>query len=153
MELTYYSYYPYNDPNRKDVTVVDENGYENDLWGQPFRLYKAAVCRSLVDFQSEEDFVKACFEAMDCPEYRISDYESGKPYKDDLYGIEVTPTEHFYGATNSYDGVFVIKQRLGVNCYVNLLRGWKQEQSWYHAVTTIFRYHHDEYVTKLCDFS
>ena len=149
MELIYYSYYPYKDPNK--VLVKDENG--NDLWAQPFRLYKAAVCKSLIDFQSEEDFIRACFEAMDSPEYRIQNYKKGKSYKDGDYGVEVIPTRHFYGATNDYDGVFVITRQPNKGYYVMLIRGLKEEQSWQHAVVTTYRYHSNHYATKLVDFT
>lgn len=149
MELIYYSYYPYKDPNK--VLVKDED--ENDLWGQPFRLYKAATCKSLIDFQSEKDFVHACFEAMDCPEYRIQDYEKGQPYKDEYYGVEVTPTKYFYGATNSEDGVFYFPASWNSYIVPLLVDEPIVKDNWLYAALEIFRKHHSFYATRLVDFT
>ena len=143
MELIYYSYYPYEDPDYR--IVKDEDG--NDLCAQPFRLYKAAVCKSLIDFQSEEDFVLACFEAMDSPDCRIKGYQTGKPYKDSDFGVEVFPTKHFYGCTNSADGVYCIN-------HTNYVKSHKLEAySWRNALLKVYNFHAREYATKLIDLA
>lgn len=149
MKLHYYSYYPYKDPNCRI-----EDTPEGDMFTQPFRLYKSAECYSLTDFKSEEDFINACYEAMDRPECRIVDYREGEPYKDTKYGVEVIPAKHFYGATNVADGVFVTErgQTIGVlHFYVKLLDK-VISTDWDSAVLKVFRRNQRQYLTNLIDF-
>lgn len=150
MELIYYSYYPYKDPNK--VLVKDED--ENDLWGQPFRLYKAARCHSLY-FDSVEEFVNACYEAMDRPDVRIDGYRKCMSYKDDTYKVDVYPTKNFYGATNEKDGVFYVKdaERGMSRVFVMDMTGLHEKFSWYEAVLSVFKYRKEMYSAKLCDFT
>lgn len=148
MELTYYSYYPYKDPEFRRTKEGN-----NDLCVQPFRLYKAATCKALTEFDSEEAFVEACYEAMDCPEYRIENYKKRHSYKDTEYDIEVIPTEHFYGATNSDDGVFYFPESGRSYIFTMLDDGPVIKDTWFDAVLSIFRKHQSSYLTNLCDFT
>jgi len=150
MKLEYFSCYPFNDP--KAITIRDEE--RGDLEGRPFRLYHAATCESIIDFKSEEDFVRACYEAMDRPDCRIDDYKEGEPYEDIEYGVKVIPTKHFYGATNTMDGIFCSDKSVRRNSfrYVKSFKGFTNYPNWYSALLDIYKYRSDSYATKLVDF-
>lgn len=136
MELIYYSYYPYNDPEFR--TIEDEDGME--LCVKPFRLYRAATCKALTEFDSEKSFVEACFEAMDRPDASNGD-------------VTVDPTTSFYGATTIKDGVYVIKSCGSPKYYVISREGVIEFPNWYEAVLDIWRFNSDQYSTKLVDFT
>lgn len=101
MKLEYYSVYPYKAEDFK--RGHDECGSYYDM---PFRLYHAATCEGIGNSISQ--FILDCWEVMDMPSCKGID-NIHQPYM--LDGINVIPTKHFYGATNSCDGVYVINNK------------------------------------------
>ncbi len=146
MKLIYYSYYPYNDPEFK--IVEDEDG--NDLYNLPFRLYRAATCHTMsANINSNEEFVMACFEAMDRPDAR--GFNPKKSYTDG--DITVYPTKDFYGATNTRDGVYAVESSHGSTRYYVISReGVIECHDWYNAVLSIYLFKAKGYSTKLINF-
>lgn len=111
MQLKYYSFYPYENPGYK---LVHRKPKRNDCnlsksaVDLAFQLYPAAICETVDHERSISEFIADCWEAMDMPQYR-TDYNPGDvSYIDPVYHVKVIPTQHFYGATNSLDGVYVI---------------------------------------------
>lgn len=147
MTLNYYSHYPYSDPEFK--IVEDEDG--NDLYDLPFRLYRAAKCHTMsANINSNEEFVMACFEAMDMPDAR--GFNSKKAYTDG--DITVYPTKNFYGATNTRDGVYAVESpKCGPTRYYIVTReGVIECPNWYDAVLSIYLSEAKGYSTKLVNF-
>lgn len=147
MKLNYYSHYPYNDPEFK--IIEDEDG--NDLFDLPFRLYRAAKCHTMsANINSNEEFVMACFEAMDCPDTR--GFNPRRSYTDG--DITVYPTKNFYGATNTRDGVYAVESSQGSTRYYVISRdGVIECPNWYDAVLSIYLFKARDYSTKLVDFT
>ena len=147
MKLTYYSCYPYNDPKFK--IVEDKDG--NDLFDLPFRLYRAANCHTMsANINSNEEFIMACYEAMDRPDAK--GFNSKKPYTDD--DITVYPTKMFYGATNTRDGVYAVESpKCGpTRYYIVTSDGVIECPNWYDAVLSIYLSKARDYSTKLVNF-
>lgn len=148
MKLIYYSYYPYKDSDFR--IVEDEDG--NDLFDLPFRLYRAARCHTMsVNINSNEEFVMACFEAMDRPDAR--GFNPKKPYTDG--DITVYPTKDFYGATNTRDGVYAVESpKCGpIRYYIVSRDGVIERPNWYDAVLSIYLFKARDYSTKLVNFT
>ena len=139
MKCVYYSYYPYESD---DFKVVDAESHGCDWTGSafdmPFRLYKAAVCDG--EFSSAEDFVSACFEALDMPHYKgVIDFH--KLFK--LYDVHVSPTKHLYGATNSMDGVYLVND---IFYAVNNRGEVIKYNTWHEAVDAVRLHLHGGYI-------
>lgn len=132
MKAVYYS--KYFDKREGGYSFVHKEGDISTYCNFPFQLYRAAVCKDLSDERYVPAFIRRCYEAMDMPGYRIGNYTHGEPYEDSDYKVRVTPTKHFYEATNSYDGVFVIDNKY----YVIGMEGIRSFQTWEAAVDFVF---------------
>lgn len=132
MECIYYSAYPYKAKDFKKVDAAKHGcKWRGTAYQMPFRLYKAAICETTNVF-TEVEFVKQLWEVLDMPNYKgIEDITK----KFTLDGIEVTPLEHFYGATNSNDGVYVINDHF----YTIGMGGVKRHISWEDAFDWVFQ--------------
>lgn len=158
MRLKYYSYYPYEDPEYKVVPRTPKKGDSNlskhavDL---AFRLYPAALCESMKEVDAIT-FVEHCFEAMDRPDARLDYCPGDISYQDKNYDVIVVPTEHFYGATNSNDGVYVVEEN-GVERFftIDSLDGVEEHKSWKNAIYHITHsgWHIAEGYTKGIDYT
>lgn len=132
MKSIYYSAYPYK---AKDFKKVDasEHGckWRGTALDMPFRLYKSAICET-TKVLTEVEFVNELWEVLDMPNYKgVKDIT--KKYK--LNDINVIPLEHFYGATNSNDGVYVINNHF----YTIATDGVKIHESWEDAFDAVYR--------------
>ena len=135
--LTYYSKYPYE--RQGGCKYVSKEGEKSTYYDFPFQLYKAAECETTVESLSNTQFVKNCFEAMDCPNYRNVEYDDSGNYLDKDYNVKVSPTKHFYGATNSDDGIYELKDGHTTSYLVMHYNGTvKSFNSWKEAVDFVF---------------
>lgn len=138
MKLKYYSWYPWKAEDYKRVTIPPKGNddYERTMLDMPFRLYLAATCEG--ESRSISEFISDCYEAMDRPDARFEWVPSKGAYLDTTYNVLVTPTKHFYGATNSYDGIYEINNLY----YATGWEGTKCFSDLKSAILFVARYQH-----------
>lgn len=126
----YYSMYPYT---AEDFRVVEDPEGCGDAFDMPFRLYKAAECSG--NDAHVLAFLHRCWEVMDRPDCKgVDDIHS--PYE--LDGVSVIPTKHFYGATNSRDGVYEVDNAFYV---INYDCEWRRFETFRDALVFCYTYY------------
>ena len=133
MKCIYYSKYPWQADDFKKVDAQKHGcNWSGDALDMPFRLYKAAEAES--DHTSPFEMVEELFEAIDMPYIE----DKANPFKVTYNGHEfsVTPTKHYYGATNEGDGIFEID---GVY-YIMLADVTLRLEDWESAVKRVAKF-------------